>query len=39
MRKLAVNRHGAFAIVNSSFEDKERSRVWLIRGQLKRDST
>jgi hypothetical protein len=34
MRKLAVNRHGAFAIVNSSFKDKERSRVWLIRGQL-----
>jgi hypothetical protein len=35
MRKLAVNRHGAFAIVNSSFKEKERSRVWLIRGQLK----
>ena len=35
MRKLAVNRHGALAIVNSSFKDKERSRVWLIRGQLK----
>jgi hypothetical protein len=34
MRKLAVNRHGAFAIVNSSFKDKERSRVWLARGQL-----
>jgi hypothetical protein len=35
MRKLAVNRHGAFAIVNSSFKDKERSRVWLMRGQMK----
>jgi hypothetical protein len=35
MRKLAVNRQGAFAIVNSSFKDKERSRAWLIRGQLK----
>jgi hypothetical protein len=35
IRKLAVNRHGAFAIVNSSFKDKERSRVWLMRGQLK----
>jgi hypothetical protein len=34
MRKLAVNRHGAFAIVNSSFKEKERSRVWLMRGQL-----
>jgi hypothetical protein len=35
MRKLAVNRHGAFAIVNSSFKDKERSRAWLMRGRLK----
>jgi hypothetical protein len=35
MRKLAVNRQGAFAIVNSSFKEKERSRAWLIRGQLK----
>jgi hypothetical protein len=35
MRKLAVNRHGAFAIVNSSFKEKERSRAWLMRGQLK----
>lgn len=34
MRKLAVNRHGAFAIVNSSFKDNERSRVWLMRGKL-----
>jgi hypothetical protein len=35
MRKLAVNRHGAFAIVNSSFKEKQASRVWLMRGQLK----
>jgi hypothetical protein len=35
MRKLAVNRHGAFAIVNSSFMEKQGSRVWLMRGQLK----
>lgn len=35
MRKLAVNRHGAFAIVNSGFKDEERSRVWLVRGQLR----
>ena len=32
MQKLAVNRHGAVAIVNSSLKDNERSRVWLIRG-------
>ena len=35
MRKLAVNRHGAFVIVNSSFKERERSRAWLMRGQLK----
>jgi hypothetical protein len=34
MRKLAVNREGAIAIVNSSFADRERSRVWLVRGRL-----
>ena len=34
-RKLAVNRHGALAIVNSSFEENVRSRVWLMRGQLR----
>jgi len=34
MRKLAVGRDGEIAIVNSSFRDKERSRVWLIRGRL-----
>jgi hypothetical protein len=33
MRKLAVNRDGAIAIVNSSLKDNESSRVWLIRGQ------
>lgn len=31
MNKLAVNRDGALAIVNSSLKDNERSRVWLIR--------
>lgn len=34
MRKLAVNRRGAVAIVNSSLKPNERSRVWLIRGSL-----
>jgi hypothetical protein len=34
MRKLAVGRDGEIAIVNSSFREKERSRVWLIRGRL-----
>lgn len=34
MRKLAVNGGGAVAIVNSSFEPGERSRVWLMRGSL-----
>jgi hypothetical protein len=34
MRKLAVGRDGEIAIVNSSFKEKERSRVWLIRGRL-----
>ena len=36
MRKLAVNRDGAIAIVNSSFKENDRSRVWLVRGQLSR---
>lgn len=35
MRKMAVNRDGALAIVNSAFQEGERSRVWLIRGQLR----
>lgn len=34
MRKLAVGRDGEIAIVNSSFKENERSRVWLIRGRL-----
>ena len=34
MRKLALGPDGAFAIVNSSFKENERSRVWLMRGQL-----
>jgi hypothetical protein len=33
MQKLAVNRHGALAVVNSSLEDGARSRVWLLRGR------
>jgi hypothetical protein len=32
MRKLAVNRRGDVAVVNSSLKDGERSRVWLMRG-------
>jgi hypothetical protein len=31
MQKLAVNRRGELAVVNSSLKDGERSRVWLIR--------
>ena len=34
MRKLALGPDGTFAIVNSSFRENERSRVWLMRGQL-----
>jgi hypothetical protein len=34
MRKLAVSRDGEIAIVNSSFRERDRSRVWLIRGRL-----
>lgn len=34
MRKLALGPDGVFAIVNSSFKENERSRVWLMRGQL-----
>jgi hypothetical protein len=32
MQKLAVNRRGALAVVNSALKDNEWSRVWLIRG-------
>jgi hypothetical protein len=33
MKKLAVNARGAVAIVNSSFKEGERSRVWLMLGR------
>jgi hypothetical protein len=33
MQKLAVNRHGTVAIVNSSLKDNARSRVWLMRSR------
>ena len=33
MRKLAVNRSGAIAVVNSTFKRGDASRVWLFRGQ------
>ena len=33
MKKLAVNKAGDIAIVNSTFKQKESSRVWLIRGR------
>ncbi len=32
MQKLAVNRRGALAVVNSGLKDGEWSRVWLVRG-------
>jgi hypothetical protein len=35
MRKLGVNPAGAIAVVNSSFEHNEKSRIWLMRGQLR----
>jgi hypothetical protein len=34
MRKLAVGRQGAVAIVNSSLKQNDASRVWLTRGRL-----
>jgi hypothetical protein len=34
MEKLAVGREGSLAVVNSSFQEGKRSRVWLTRGQL-----
>jgi hypothetical protein len=34
MRKLAVNRAGALAIVNSSIKENDASRVWLMRGHF-----
>jgi hypothetical protein len=39
MRKLAVNRDGTIAIVNSSLTDNQRSRVWLIRGKSKKSGS
>lgn len=33
MRKLGVNRAGSIAVVNSSFKQNEKSRIWLMRGQ------
>lgn len=36
MKKLAVNSSGTVAIVNSSLKQGERSRVWLIRGEIAR---
>lgn len=35
MRKLAVNGRGTLAIVNSSMQQGKRSRVWLVRGELR----
>ena len=37
MTKLAVNRDGAIAIVNSSLQPGRQSRVWMIRGQARPD--
>jgi hypothetical protein len=34
MRKLAVGKQGAVAIVNSSLKQNDASRVWLTRGRL-----
>lgn len=36
MKKLAVNRSGAVAIVNSSLKADSHSRVWLMRGSMRR---
>lgn len=33
MQKLAVNRRGALAVVNSGLKDGEWSRVWMVRGR------
>jgi hypothetical protein len=37
--KLAVNRSGEFAIVNSTYLRDEASRVWLMRGRVEKAST
>ena len=34
-RKLALHREGAIAIVNSTIQEREGSRVWLMRGQMR----
>ena len=34
MKKLAVSRDGEVAIVNSSLKYGERSRIWLMRGEI-----
>jgi len=34
MRKLAVNATGDVAVVHSTFDRGEASRIWLIRGRL-----
>ncbi len=35
MNKLAVNRQGTLAVVNSTFQPDETSRIWLFRGRLR----
>lgn len=37
MQKLAVSRDGMIAVVNSSLQEGERSKVWLMRGALGRE--
>ena len=36
LRKLSVDERGHIAIVNSTFQPNEASRVWLVRGQLEK---
>jgi hypothetical protein len=38
MKKLAVNRSGAVAVVNSSLKPGAHSRVWLLRGRMRADA-
>jgi hypothetical protein len=37
MQKLAANRRGEIAVVNSTFHPGQGSRIWLIRGQAQED--
>jgi len=37
MQKLAANRRGAIAVVNSTFTPGQDSRIWLIRGHAQED--